>query len=416
MRTGTELKILQINKYFYLKSGSERYMFNLSSLLESRGHQIIPFAMKHEKNLPTNYSRYFVENIDYNNVIRESFFKKIYAGFKSIYSSEARKKLLKLVGNKNPDIAHVHKISNTLTPSILYALKKKDIPVVLTLHDYRIVCPNYNMYDPNMFKICEACKGHKYFNAPRKKCQKSSYLVGLNIAVESYLYHLMGTYNNTIDLFIAPSNFVMKKVIEFGIDEEKVVFIPHFVRCDQYTPNYTNSNYILYFGRLEKHKGVRTLIEAIESIRDVRLYIVGEGTFRGELESYAKKSGMKSISFFGYKPENELINLISNCLFTVVPSEWYEPFGFTVLESFALGKPVIGADIGSIPDLVKNGYTGTLFRPGDVKDLAEKINYLLDNKNLISEMGKNARETVEKEYNADLHYERLMEVYEKVLN
>jgi len=410
------MKILQINKYYYLKSGSERYMFNLSSLLESRGHQIIPFAMKHEKNVSTKYSRYFVENIDYDKVSKESIFKKIYSGFKSIYSHEARNKLLKLVAKKNPDIAHVHKISNTLTPSILYALKKKSISVVQTLHDYRIVCPNYNMYNPNLFEICEACGGHRYFNALRTKCQKSSYLVGLNIAVESYLYHLLGTYENTIDLFISPSNFVMKKMIEFGIDKGKIVCIPHFVRCDQYTPNYTNSNYILYFGRLEKHKGVKTLIEAIESIRDVRLYIVGEGTFRDKLESYTKKKGMKEISFLGYKPENELINLISNCLFTVVPSEWYEPFGFTVLESFALGKPVIGADIGAIPDLVKNEYTGKLFRSGDVKDLAEKINYLLDNKNLISEMGKNARETVEKEYNADLHYERLMEVYEKVLH
>jgi len=335
---------------------------------------------------------------------------------KSIYSWEARNKLLRLVGNKNPDIAHVHKISNTLTPSILYALKKREIPMVQTLHDYRIVCPNYNMYNPNMLKICEACRGHKYFNALRTKCQKSSYLVGLNIAVESYTYHLLGTYNKTINLFISPSNFVMKKVIEFGIDEKKVVCIPHFVRCEQYTPNYTNTNYILYFGRLEKHKGVKTLIEAIKSVRDVRLYIVGEGTYRAELESYTKRNCMKNVSFFGYKPETDLINLIRNCLFTVVPSEWYEPFGFTVLESFALGKPVIGADIGAIPDLVENGYTGTLFRSGDVKDLAEKINYLLDNRNLLSEMGKNARETVEKEYNADLHYERVMEAYEKVLH
>ena len=410
------MKILQINKYYYLKSGSERYMFNLSSLLESHGHQIIPFAMKHEKNVSTKYSRYFVENIDYDKVIKESIFKRMYAGIKSIYSHEARNKLSKLIAEKNPDIAHVHKISNTLTPSILYALKKKGVSIVQTLHDYRIVCPNYNLYNPNLFEVCEACRGHRYSNALRTKCQKSSYLVGLNIAIEAYLYHLLGTYDRTIDLFISPSNFVMRKMIEFGIDEEKIVCIPHFVRCDQYTPNYTGSNYILYFGRLEKHKGVKTLIEAIESIKDVRLYIVGEGTFQGELESYTKKNGIKSTSFFGYVPEKQLINLIRNCLFTVVPSEWYEPFGFTILESFTLGKPVIGADIGAIPDLITIGYTGTLFRSGDAKDLAEKINYLLDNKNLISEMGRNARETVEKEYNADLHYKRLMEVYEKVLH
>jgi glycosyltransferase involved in cell wall biosynthesis len=410
------MKILQINKYYYLKSGSERYMFNLSSLLESHGHQIIPFAMKHEKNVPTKYARYFVEDIDYDKVIRESIFKRVYAGIKSIYSYEARKKLSKLIAKENPEIAHVHKISNTLTPSILYALKKKGVPTVQTLHDYRLVCPNYDMYNPNLFQVCEACRGHKYSNALRAKCQKSSYLVGFNIAIESYLYHLLGTYDRTIDLFISPSNFLMKKMIEFGIDEEKIVCIPHFVRCDQYVPSYNNSDYILYFGRIEKHKGVKTLIEAVQRIRDMRLYVVGEGSFRGELERYAKKHGMKNVSFFGYVSEKQLINLVRNCLFTVVPSEWYEPFGFTILESFALGKPVIGADIGAIPDLIKSGYTGTLFRPGDVKDLVEKLDYLLNNKNLISEMGKNARETVEKEYSADFHYERVMEAYEQALH
>lgn len=409
------MKVLQINKYYYLKSGSERYLFNVSSLLESRGHQIIPFAMKHEKNTPTEYQEYFVENIDYDKVIKEGFFKRICDGFKSIYSLEARNKLLKLIEEKNPDIAHVHKISNTLTPSILYALKRKDIPIVMTLHDYRIVCPNYNMYDPNVSNICEACKGHKYFNALTKKCQKSSYLIGLNIAVESYLYHVLKTYSNTIDLFISPSNFVMKKVIEFGIDQEKVVCIPHFVKCDHYTPNYANSNYILYFGRIEKHKGIKTLIDAIKGRKDIDLRIAGGGTFRDELRNYSKKNNIKNVAFLGFLPEHELIALIKNCLFTIVPSEWYEPFGFTVLESFALGKPVIGADIGGIPDLVRNKHTGMLFRSGDPKDLEDKISYLFDHKDSVSEMGKNARETVEKEYNADLHYERLIEAYKKIL-
>ncbi len=240
--------------------------------------------------------------------------------------------------------------------------------------------------------------------------------MGFNIAAESYLYHLLKTYSNTIDLFISPSSFLMKKVVEFGIDKEKIVYIPHFVRCDQYAPSYTNSNYILYFGRLEKHKGVQTLIKASENIGDLRLVIVGEGTFRTELESYTKMNKRRNVSFLGYISDNELIKLIRNCMFTVVPSEWYEPFGFTILESFALGKPVLGANIGAIPDLVKNGYTGTLFRGGDVGDLAQKIDYLLDNKKLLAEMGRNARKAVEKEFNADLHYERLMEVYKRVLN
>lgn len=391
-------------------------MFDLSSMLESHGHQIIPFAMKHEKNLPTEYSRYFVENIDYDKVIKEGIFKKMYAGLKSIYSLEARNKLLKLVRNENPNIAHVHKIRNTLTPSILCALKKERVPIVQTLHDYRVVCPNYNMYDPNMFKICEACRGHRYFNAVRMKCQKSSYLIGLNIAIESYLYHFLKTYENTIDLFISPSSFLRNKMIEFGIDKNKIVHIPNFINSNEYTPNYSNSNYILYFGRLEKHKGLETFIAAMKHVKTSKLYLVGEGSYRTMLERYSKKNNMKNVVFLGFVARKRLIELVRFSLFTVLPSEWYENCPMTILESFAFGKPVIGASIGGIPELVEDGSTGMLFDAGNAYDLAEKINYLLDNKNLAVEMGKNARKKVKEEYNEDVHYKRVAEAYKKCFN
>lgn len=410
------MKILQINKYYYLKSGSERYLFNVSSLLKEHGHQVIPFAMKHENSELTDYSKYFIENIDYEKLIKKNILEKIYVGFKTIYSLEARDKLLKLIEKEDPDIAHVHKLSNTLTPSVLYALKKKDIPIVQTLHDYRIVCPSYNLYDPNKFEICEDCRRHRYFNAAKRKCQKSSHLISLNVAIESYLYHFLNTYESTIDLFISPSCFLMKKVVEFGISPENIVWIPHFIRSVQYIPNYNASDYILYFGRLEKHKGIKTLIDAMKNINYLRLYVVGKGTFQVEIEKYAKKNDVKNVTFLGYKPENELIDLVRKSLFTVVPSEWYEPFGFTVLESFALGKPVVGANIGGIPELVESKHTGMLFRSGDADDLAEKISYLSNKKDLVVEMGRNARKKVEEEYNEDLHYQKLIEAYKTALD
>lgn len=384
-------------------------------MLQKRGHKVIPFAMKHEKNVRTDYSKYFVENIDYETVIKKSIFAKIHAFFKIIYSLEARNKLLKLITRENPDIAHVHKFSNTLTPSILYALKKKDIPVVQTLHDYRTVCPSYNLYDFNKSEVCEDCKGHKYFNAVRRRCQKSSYLIGLNIALESYLYHFLKTYESTIDLFISPSDFLMKKMIEFGIDRDKVIHIPNFVFSNKYTPNFNNSNYILYFGRLEKHKGVQTLIAAMKHAKTLKLYVVGEGTFRNELEKYVKKNNIRNVMILGFIARKKLIELIRDSLLTVLPSEWYENCPMAVLESFALGKPVIGTRIGGIPDLVDNGSTGLLFEAGNVDDLAEKIQYLLDNKKLIVEMGRNARKMIEEKYNENIHYNRLMEAYKKVL-
>lgn len=384
-------------------------------MLRKHGYDVIHFAMKHEKNIPTIYSRYFVENIEYEKEIKRSLLRKTYIFFKVIYSFEARNKLLKLIAVENPDIAHVHKFSNTLTPSILYALKKKDIPVVQTLHDYRTVCPNYSMYDFSRFEPCESCKGHKYCSAIKRKCQKSSYLVSLNIAIESYLYHFSRTYEKTIDLFVSPSNFLRNKVIEFGIDKNKIVHIPNFVNSNEYPPNYSNSNYILYFGRLEKHKGLETLVAAMKHVKTSKLYVVGEGSYRNMLERYSKKNSMKNVVFLGFVTRKKLIELIRYSLFTVLPSEWYENCPMSVLESFAFGKPVIGADIGGIPDLIDNGSTGILFNSGDVDDLADKTNYLLNNKNLVVKMGRTARKTVEEKYNENLHYERLMEAYKKSL-
>ncbi|MCK4234764.1 glycosyltransferase family 4 protein [candidate division WOR-3 bacterium] len=392
-------------------------MFDVSSMLQDRGHQVIPFTMKHERNVPTKYSKYFVENIDFNSEIKSSIFRKIKMGFKVIYSFEARNKLLRLIEKENPDIAHIHKFNNSLTPSILYALKKKDIPVVQTLHDYRMVCPNYSLYDFNNSEVCEDCKGHNYFNAVRRRCHEigTSYLVGLNIAVESYLYHFLKTYENTIDLFIAPSNFLMKKMIEFGVDKNKIIHISNFVYYEKFTPEYNNSNYILYFGRIEKYKGVKTLIYAMRYVRSSKLYVVGEGTYKNELEEYIKKYQIKNVLFLGFKTGKELKEVIKNSIFTVVPSEGYESFGLVVLESFASGKPVIASRLGGLAELIEDNIDGLLFEPGNIEDLSDKMNILLANRNIVVRMGRNARKKIEEKYNENEHYMRLMEAYSRVI-
>lgn len=409
------MRVLQVNKYYYPKSGSERYLFDVSALLQKHGHEVIPFAMKHKKNVETIYSKYFVENIDYETVIKKSVLYKMFAFFKIIYSFEAEKKIKNLIAIEKPDIAHVHKFSNTLTPSVLYGIKKFRIPIIQTLHDYRTICPNYNLFDFSKFRLCEECKGHHYFNAIKRRCQKSSMLIGLNVAMESYLYHFMQTYENTIDLFISPSNFMREKMVEFGVDKKKVIFIPNFINSSNYSPKYCDSNYILYFGRLEKNKGVQTLIKAMKYVKDCKLYLIGSGDYRIGLDRIIRNSLIKNVKFFGFLKREQLINLIRNSLFTVLPSEWYENCPMTILESFALGKPVIGANIGGIPELVDHGSTGLLFEPGNVKDLAEKINCLLQDKNRTVEMGKSARKKVEKNYNEEIHYRRLINAYEHVI-
>jgi glycosyltransferase involved in cell wall biosynthesis len=390
-------------------------MFNVSDMLKKHGHQVIPFCMKHEKNENSIFSNYFVENIDYENVMKENIFEKLRKGFKAIYNFEAKSNLLKLIEKENPDLAHLHKINNTLTPSILHTLKKKNIPVVQTLHDYRIVCPSYSMYNPNTYEICEACKGHKYYNPILKKCQKSSLLVGFNIAFESYFYHLTKTYQKNIDLLISPSMFLMKKVIEFGIEKDKIVHVPNFLKPKEYTPNYCDSDFFLFFGRLEKHKGIKTLLDAMKQVKNLKLYITGEGSDQNFLKNYVEKNKIENVTFFGFIPRKKLTELIKLSLFTVIPSEWYEPFGMTILESYALGKSVIGSKIGGIQELIENKKTGMLFRSGNAEDLADKINFLSNNRELTIEMGKYARIIVEKKYNEKIHYQELMKIYNRIL-
>lgn len=409
------MKILQINKYYYVRSGAEESMLNTCALLRKHGHQIIPFSMESEKNVDSEYRKYFVKSIEYDKEIDKSIFRKLYLGLKVIYSFEAKNKTLKLIDKTKPDIAHIHKFNNTLTPSILYGLKKRNVPIVQTLRDYRTVCPNYNLYDLNRGEVCEDCKGHRYFNAVRRKCQKSSYLVGLNIAIESYLYHFLRTYEKTIDLFIAPSDFLRKKMIEFGIDEKKIVHIPNFIRCEKYVPDYNGSDYILYLGRVEKHKGIKTLIDAVKSCGSAKLQIVGTGDYVNDMKKYVKENNISNVFLSGFKSGGDLLEVIKGSLFTIVPSEWYENNPRSVLESFASGKPVIGSKMGGIPELIDGGNDGLLFKTGDVNDLAGKINYMLNNKQIINEMGRNARKKIEENYNENVHYEKLMEAYKKVI-
>ena len=283
------------------------------------------------------------------------------------------------------------------------------------MHDYRIVCPSYSMYDPNKSEICEACKGNKYYNPILRKCQKSSILIGFNIALESYIYYLLKTYQRNIDLFISPSRFLMKKVIEFGVKKEKIVHLPNFLKPNDYKPNYCNSHFFLFFGRIERHKGVKTLIDSMKQIKNLKLIITGEGSDHNFLKEYVYKNKIKNVKFLGFITRKKLIELIKLSLFTVIPSEWYEPFGMTILESFALGKPVIGAKIGGIQEIIENQKTGMLFESGNVDDLADKINFLSSNRQFVIEMGKNAREIVEKKYNENIHYENLMKTYHRLV-
>ncbi len=409
------MKILNANKFYWFVGGSERYFFDLSNLLNSRGHEVIPFSMQDSRIRETPYSDYFVSNLDYGQISLLNLLRmgpKIVG--KMVYSFESRKKIGELIKATKPDIAHIHMIDHQISPSILDVLKREGIPMIQTLHQYKLICPNYKLYIGRKREICERCKGGRYYNTVVHRCLKNSILGSSLASFAMYVHKIFKLYEKNIDTFIVPSRFAKDKMVEFGIDPKKLIFLPYMVDTKYFSPNYSHSGYILYFGRLAEEKGIFTLLQAMKNFPDVPLYIAGGGKLESALKKFVEQQGMDNVKFIGYKTGKNLTSLIRAAQFVVVPSEWYETFGLTIVESFACGKPVIGSDIGGITELISQE-TGLLFQPGNPEDLAEKIKYFLSHPSFLNEIGKNARRFIEKCFSPDKHFEKIMDLYKRVL-
>ncbi|MGL6108246.1 glycosyltransferase family 4 protein [Romboutsia sp.] len=404
------MKILNVNKFYYRKGGSEAYFFGLADLLKENKHEVIPFSMKDKKNYDSKYNKYFVENISYENMgIKE----KLSNGAKLIYSVEAKNKAKKIVSDCNPDIAHLHIFQHQLSPSILKQIKKNGTYIVNTVHDLKVVCPNYKML--NNDEICEKCKTDKFINCFKTKCIKGSTVNSLLNTIEAYTHRILKSYDY-VDKFICPSQFYSDKFIEFGIPKEKVVHIPNFVDTSKIKPNYDFEDYFVYFGRLSEEKGIKTLIESMKLIKKSKLIIVGNGPLEEELKLIVKNNNINNIEFVGFKTGIELENIVKNSKFVVIPSEWYENAPMSIIEAMSYGKPVIGSNIGGIPEFIEHNNTGLIFEAKDSIDLENKIDTLLNNESKVKEMGRKARARAEKLYDKKVHYEKIMSLYNELMN
>ena len=404
------MRILQINKFFYLKGGSERYMFNLSKLLEEKRHSIAFFSMDHPNNVKSSWSKYFIKNVNYNKSL--SLKEKINLFKNTLYSREAEKNLSKLIDYFKPDITHVHNFNHQLTPSVLVALKKKGIPIIATLHDYKLVCPSYLML--NHGSVCELCKGGRFYNCLRTRCHKNSLSKSMLATLESYLHHnILNSYRH-IDRYICPSLFLMNKLQYMGFKGD-LISIPNFVDLKNLEfANSSEKNKIVCWGRLSHEKGISTLIKAVSKM-NIELDIIGDGPIKSTVERKIKTQNIKNINIIGCLSGDELFNRIRKSSVAVITSQYYENNPIAILEAFALGMPVIASRIGGIPELVKDDETGLLFQPGDVDDLRNKINKLLGDQDKIKKMGRNAKALIEKKYNPQTHYIELMRVYDSVI-
>jgi len=404
------MKILQINKFFYPKGGPERYMFNISRILKRKDHVVAFFSMKNCENIGSEWGNYFVNNVDYGK--KHSLMEQIRIFKNTLYSHEAEKKLSKLIDNFKPEIAHVHNFNHQLTPSILFVLKKKNIPIVMTMHDYKLVCPSYLML--NRGRVCELCKGKKFYQSFRTGCHKNSYSKSFLVMLESYLHHqILHSYRH-IKYFICPSKFIMNEMQKMGL-KGNFTYIPNFINSkNEQLPERQKNNKLIYWGRLSGEKGIETLIDAVKEM-SAELEIIGDGPLKDELERKIKAEKVNNIKLLGYLKGNDLFNKIRESYVAIMPSEWYENNPLSILEAFALGKPVIGSRIGGIPELVKDEETGLLFEPGNAEDLRSKIKYLLSSPDKVAQMSRNVRILAEKEYSSELHYERLIKTYNNTI-
>lgn len=406
------MKILMINKFFYRRSGVESYMFDFIDLLRKNGHQVIEFSMQDEKNNNSEYKEYFIKNIDFNK--REGFGQDLKKAMHLLYSIEAKNKLEKLILQTKPDIAHLHNVYFHLTPSILKVLKKHNIPIVWTMHDYHLICPNYKLFTQGA--ICERCKIHKYHNCFKYKCIKDTSSLSFLAMLEMYLHKIVLRSYKYIDLFIAPSQFMAKKLIEWGINGEQVKHVYNSITIPSLAKTEELGEGLIYFGRLGMEKGLFVLLEAMKNLPDIKLKLIGEGPERLEIENYIKDNKLNNVSIQGHLlDKNKLFELVQNSRLVILPSIWYENNPIAILEAFALGTAVIGSNVGGIPELIKDGQTGFLFELGNAVDLVKKIKDNYNNLALLQTIEANARKLATEEFNAQKHYEEIINIYNKLV-
>lgn len=402
------MRILLVHKFFNYNGGADVFFFEVGRVLKERGHEVAYFSTKSDKNLESEWSGFFIEapNFKSGNPI-----KKLKALYNIPYNKAAKKKFAELLDYFKPDLVHCFNIMTQISPSILFAAKEREIPVVISLNDYKHICPCYKLFHHG--KICEECRGGSFFNCIRHKCAHDSIAFSFASAIESYVHSWIKVYNQ-ISLFLFASDFMAETTESFWgkkLNRGKLMN-PFKVPTD---PDYKEGEYGLYFGRLIDEKGVDILLKAIEKTPKVPFVIVGNGPEEKSLREYAEQRDIKNVKFVGPKWGVELDEYLNNCRFVVVPSTWHENFPYVILQAFAAGKPVVGSRRGGIPEMITSD-RGYLYEANDVDSLSNYLDHLWANPSLCIEMGKSGRKYVEDTFNDERFYSNIVKNYNMVLN
>ena len=398
------MKVLLINNIFYRKGGSEAVFFNTAEILKKHGHEVVFFSFKREENVACEQSEYFPELGGKAKQMISYFWNK-----------EAARQLEKLIIAEKPDVAHVHLFWGLMSPSIFGVLQKHNVPLVHTAHDYRLVCPGYTFKD-GKGEACERCKRWNYYQCALHKCSKGNIVLSTVMSTEMYTRQLFKNPLKNIDGFIFVSKFSEQKHIEHHNEYKDA----HHIVLYNYTSPMLEpamekkEDYFLFYGRLSYEKGIPTLLKVFAKNPELKLKVVGDGPLGDGLRS--EYASYKSIEFLGYKSGLDLFELVRNAKFVCVPSEWYENNPMTIVESYSLGTPVIGANIGGIPEIIEEGKTGLLFESGNVSALEEQVVKAAATTGKDYEAMANAAFAFyEQNFSEKHHYEELMKFYNSVI-
>lgn len=387
------MKILVIHNG-YLEGGGEEEVVNSEiEMLRRFSHQVV-FYQRSNREIKS-FSLYH---------------KMCFLAKEIVWSKETYKKIKEIIKKENPDIAHLHNVFLMISPSIYYALAEENIPVVQSLHNYKLYCPKGIFY--NNRKVCEVCKNGNFMPSVIHKCWRNSFVLSFLLAKMLNFHFKKKTFENNIDTFIAQSEFSKSKFTELGLSEDKIFVKPNFVDL-KIESNKDKGHYALFIGRLIDYKGIKTLISAHKRFPDFYLKIIGEGPLGKKLE--AETQCTANIEWLGRLPNERVIEHIRRSRFVIFPSQCYENMPRVIIESFACGVPVIASRLGAAVEIIRDGQTGLHFTPGDPVDLASKIKWAWENSKKMEEIGERAKKKYEEKYTLGKNYEMLMDIYKKTI-
>lgn len=401
----TRPTVLGANNYHYLRGGSERAFLDLGNLLARRGHRVVHLSTAHPKNEPAPGPAAFVPAID---LARPGPLDVV----RFHYSRRAARALEGLLSRERVELAHLHIYHGQLTPAILAPLARAGVPIVQTLHEYKPLCPVHTLLSRG--RPCEACAGRSFWRALPRRCNRGSLArTAVNVS-EAYLARALGA-DTRVARFVAVSEFVRAKMLQHGFAPERVVTVPNFVDARALEPGRGAGEHVLFAGRLERYKGVFTLLEAAAESRSLPVLFAGDGPARAELEQAIAARGLAHVRVLGFQPPRELAALVRASRCVVVPSEWLEPFGLSALEALAQGRALVASRIGALPEFVLEGESGFLFPPGDAAALAERLRWMAEHGREAEVLGERGRALALERFGPDEHYARLTAVYRELL-